>query len=91
MAVIDPYAAHALYFWQLHPVLQCSRPGSARHLPAHARQVYCDNILIFSKTRVEHLVHVLMVLETLSHHKLYAKASKCQFCCASVGILGHHL
>ena len=35
----------------------------------------CDDILIFSKTREEHLVHVRMVLETLRHHKLYAKAS----------------
>ena len=29
-------------------------------------------------------MHVRMVLETLRHHKLYAKASKCQF-----GFLGH--
>jgi hypothetical protein len=54
-------------------------------------QVYCDNILNFSKTREEHLVHVRMVLETLLHHKLYAKASKCQFSCASVGFLGHFI
>ena len=35
-------------------------------------QVYCDDILIFSKTprREEHLAHVRMVLETLRHHKL---------------------
>ncbi len=52
-------------------------------------QVYCDDILIFSKTREEHLVHVRMVLETLLHHKLYAKASKCQFGRASVGFLRH--
>ncbi len=52
-------------------------------------QVYCDNILIFSKTGEEHLVHVCMVLETLRHHKLYAKASKCQFGRSSVGFLGH--
>ena len=30
-----------------------------------------------------------MVLETLRHHKLYAKASKCQFGRSSVGFLGH--
>jgi hypothetical protein len=30
-----------------------------------------------------------MVLETLRHHKLYAKASKCQFVRAAVGFLGH--
>ena len=48
-------------------------------------QVYCDDILIFE----EHSVHVLMVLETLRHHKLYAKASKCQFGRSSVGFLCH--
>ena len=50
--------------------------------------IYCDDILI-SETREEHLVHVRMVLETLRHHKLYAKASKCQFGRSSVGFLGH--
>ena len=55
-------------------------------------QVYCDDIRVlitFPKTREEHLVHVRMVLETLRHHKLYAKASKCQFGRSSVGFLGH--
>ena len=52
-------------------------------------QVYCDDILVLSKTGEEHLVHVWMVLETLRHHKLYAKASKCQFGRSSVGFLGH--
>jgi hypothetical protein len=52
-------------------------------------QVYCDDIPIFSKTREEHLVHVCMVLETLRHHKLFAKTSKCRFGRSSVGFLGH--
>jgi hypothetical protein len=30
-----------------------------------------------------------MVLETLRHHQLYAKASKCQFGRSSVAFLGH--
>ena len=30
-----------------------------------------------------------MVLETLRHHKLYAKASKCHFGRSSVSFLGH--
>ena len=51
--------------------------------------MYCDDILIFSKTSEENLVHVQMVLETLWHHKLYAKASRCQFGRFSVGFLGH--
>ena len=29
------------------------------------------------------------MLETLQHHKLYDKASKCQFCSSFVGSLGH--
>ena len=52
-------------------------------------QVYMDDVLIFSRTREEHLVRVRMVLELLRHHKLYAKASKCQFGRSSVGFLGH--
>jgi hypothetical protein len=52
-------------------------------------QVYGDDILIFSKTREEHLVHLRMVLEMLRHHQLFAKASTCQFLRSSVGFLGH--
>ena len=64
-------------------------PGSSPPMLGRFVQVYCDDILIFSKTREEHLAHVRMVLETLRHHKLYAKASKCQFGRSSVGFLGH--
>ena len=54
--------------------------------------VYSDDILIFHRTREDsqHLVHVLMLVETLRHHKLYAKASKCQsseLCRSSGGFL----
>ena len=42
-----------------------------------------------TRGREEHLAHVLMVLETLRHHKLYAKALKCQFGRSSVGFVGH--
>ena len=52
-------------------------------------QVYMNDILIFSKTKEEHLIHVRMVLETLKHHRLDAKASKCQFGRTSVAFLRH--
>ena len=54
-------------------------------------QAYCGDTLIFYKTREELLVHVRTVLETLRHHKLYAKASKCQLGRSSVGfqVPGH--
>jgi hypothetical protein len=66
-----------------------ARPGTCPPMLGRFVQVYCDDILIFSKTREEHLVHVRMVIEKLRHHKLYAKASKCQFGCAPVGLLRH--
>ena len=52
-------------------------------------QVYMDDILLFSRTREEHRHHVRLVLETLRHNQLYAKASKCEFGRSSVGFLGH--
>ena len=63
--------------------------GSAPPLLGRFVEVYCDDILIFSRTREEHLVHVRMVLETLRHRQLYAKASKCQFGRSSVWFLFH--
>ena len=50
---------------------------------------YMDDILVFSRTAAEHQAHVRMVLETLQHHRLFAKASKCEFCRSSVAFLGH--
>ena len=50
---------------------------------------YMDDILVFSRTAEEHQAHVRMVLETLQHHRLFAKASKCEFCRSSVAFLGH--
>lgn len=50
---------------------------------------YLDDILIYSKSLEEHLVHLRKVLTTLREHKLYAKLYKCEFCRASVDFLGH--
>ncbi len=55
----------------------------------HFVQVFCNDILIFSNTCEVHLEHVLTVLATLLHHKLYDKASKFQFCSSSVCFLGY--
>ena len=57
----------------------CSPCLAAQPMLGRFVQVYCDDILVFPKTREEHMMHVRMVLETLLPHKLYAKASKCQF------------
>ncbi|GKE57627.1 putative nucleotidyltransferase, ribonuclease H [Tanacetum coccineum] len=51
--------------------------------------VFIDDILIYSKTREEHKVHLGLVLELLKKEKLYAKFSKCKFWLRVVQFLDH--
>ena len=51
--------------------------------------VYLDDILIFSKTREEHVLHVNRVLDILKKEKLFLKMSKCEFGKTSLVYLGH--
>nr|GEU54224.1 hypothetical protein [Tanacetum cinerariifolium] len=48
-----------------------------------------DDILIYSKTREEHVEHLRLVLELLKKEKLYAKFSKCEFWLREIQFLGH--
>ncbi|GKE77227.1 putative reverse transcriptase domain-containing protein [Tanacetum coccineum] len=51
--------------------------------------VFIDHILVYSKTKEEHEVHLKLVLELLRKEKLYAKFSKCEFWLQEVYFLGH--
>nr|GEX39746.1 putative reverse transcriptase domain-containing protein [Tanacetum cinerariifolium] len=51
--------------------------------------VFIDDILIFSKMKKDHEVHLKLVLESLRKKKLYAKFSKCEFWLEEVHFLGH--
>ena len=51
--------------------------------------VFIDDILIYSKSNVEHVEHLRIVLQTLRTNQLYAKLSKCEFWLNSVSFLGH--
>jgi hypothetical protein len=51
--------------------------------------VYLDDILIYSKTWVEHFQHVQQVLHTLRQHKLYTNLEKCSFDMDRVHYLGY--
>ena len=42
--------------------------------------VHLDDIVIYSRSEEEHMLHLKIVLELLRKHKLYAKLSKCKFC-----------
>jgi len=41
--------------------------------------VFIYDILVFSKTELEHAEHLRLVLQKLHEHKLYAKRSECEF------------
>jgi hypothetical protein len=41
--------------------------------------IFIDDILVYSKSEVEHEKHLRLVFQRLREHKLYAKLSKCEF------------
>ncbi|GJS09732.1 zf-CCHC domain-containing protein [Tanacetum coccineum] len=51
--------------------------------------VFIDDILVYSKSKEEHEVHLRKVLETLRKERLYAKFTKCEFMLQEVQFLGH--
>ena len=51
--------------------------------------VFIDDILVYSRSEVEHEYHLRVVLQTLRERKLYAKFSKCEFWLSKVSFLGH--
>lgn len=53
--------------------------------------VYLDDILIFSRTKEEHVGHVQAVLQRLLANSLYVKAEKCEFHVPSISFLGYRI
>ena len=51
--------------------------------------VFIDDILVYSKDRVDHDTHLRVVLETFRKEQLYAKLSKCEFWFREASFLGH--
>ena len=50
--------------------------------------VYLDDILIFSRSEQEHVVHVRQVLQRLLENQLFVKAEKCDFHTTEIAFLG---
>ena len=51
--------------------------------------IYLDNMIVYSKTEEEHLVHLRAVLERFMEHGLKLKLSKCNFFRTEISYLGH--
>lgn len=51
--------------------------------------VFFNDILIYSKTWIEHLKHLEQTLQILEEHQLFAESNKCQFRVRKVDYLGH--
>src|SRR5437762_10280291 len=49
---------------------------------------YLDDILIYSNTLEEHILHVRQVLQKLLEHGLFVKLEKCQFSVQEISFLG---
>jgi hypothetical protein len=51
--------------------------------------VFVDDILVYSKSEEEHLMHLTEVLHLLRQQQLFVKQSKCSFACDNLEYLGH--
>lgn len=51
--------------------------------------VFVDDILVYSKSWNDHLLHLKLTLQLLQKHQLFAKRSKCVFAKQEVEYLGH--
>ncbi|KAL0195822.1 hypothetical protein M9458_009394, partial [Cirrhinus mrigala] len=52
---------------------------------------YIDDILVYSKSKEEHVNHVRTVLSRLLQNQLYVKAEKCEFHVHQTTFLGYHI
>ena len=51
--------------------------------------IYLDDVIVYSKTEEEHLVHLRAILEQFMEHGLELKPSKCNFFHTEISYLGH--
>eukprot|EP00117_Sycon_ciliatum_P009189 scpid21588/ scgid11586/ Retrovirus-related Pol polyprotein from transposon 412; Protease; Reverse transcriptase; Endonuclease len=86
-----------LYQWKCMPFGLCNAPATFQRLMNNVLRdhlqkcclVYLDDIIIFSRTLKEHLVHLRAVLDCLRSAHLKVKPSKCSIAQSSVRYLGH--
>ena len=68
---------------------QCLMQNCLGELNLTYALVYLDDVIVFSKTEDEHLVHLHTILERFMENGLKLKPSKCNFFCTEINYLGH--
>jgi hypothetical protein len=85
------------YEWLVMPFGLCNAPATFQSLMQFVLAeklnkfvvVFIDDILIYSKNKQDHLIHVEWVLQQLKKWQLYATAKKCQWMKPIMEFLGH--
>ncbi|KAJ9564756.1 LOW QUALITY PROTEIN: hypothetical protein OSB04_000722 [Centaurea solstitialis] len=77
------------YEFLVMPFGLTNAPAAFMDLMNRISDCFIDDILIYSKTKEEHVTHLREVLEVLRRERLYAKFSKCAFWLQEVQFLGH--
>ena len=75
----------------------CNAPTTFQHLMQNClgelnlmyALIYLDDVIVYSKTEDEHLVHLRAVLERFMENGLKLKPSKCNFFRTEINYLGH--
>lgn len=52
-------------------------------------RVYLDDVVVFSESLIEHIVHLRAVFEAIAKAGLKLKVTKCEFAISAVKLLGH--
>ena len=86
-----------IYEFLRMPYGLCNAPATFQHLMQNClgelnltyALIYLDDMIVYSKTEDEHLVHLRAILERFMENGLKLKPSKCNFFHTEINYLGH--